>query len=62
MDTEARRRYYALRRPVLETTFPENVVTQGDTDYCQEFGHAFYTVNGVHTGICPRCGDTYPVP
>lgn len=58
--TERRRSYYAMRRPMLESSFPENVVTQGDADYCRDFGHAFHTVDGVDSGTCPRCGNVTP--
>lgn len=54
--TARRRSYYATRTPILERSFPENVVTQGDADYCRDHGHAFHTIDGVDTGICPRCG------
>lgn len=33
-------------------------VRQGHADYCAEYGHATYTVDGVVMSWCPRCGDT----
>lgn len=33
------------------------VVTQGHADYCAAHGHATHTVDGVDSGVCPRCGD-----
>lgn len=32
-------------------------VTQGHANMCTSKGHATHTVNGVDTGVCPRCGD-----
>jgi hypothetical protein len=57
---ERRHRMYATRRPAIERSFPENVVTQGDADYCRDFGHVYYIVDGVDTGTCPRCGNVTP--
>ena len=33
-----------------------DVVTQGHANYCAEHGHATHKVDGVDTGVCPRCG------
>jgi hypothetical protein len=33
------------------------VVTQRIANICADKGHATHTVDGVDTGICPRCGD-----
>lgn len=37
------------------------VVTEGHANYCKENGHATYTMNGVASAICPRCGSTKEV-
>ncbi len=47
---------YATDFPLINKTFPENVVTQGHVDYCQDNGHASWDVDGINQGICPRCG------
>lgn len=33
------------------------IVTKRHARICREQGHATHTVDGVDTGICPRCGD-----
>lgn len=37
-------------------------VQQGHADYCAEYGHATYTVDGVVMSWCPRCGETRKTP
>jgi len=37
-------------------------VRQGHADYCAEYGHATYTVDGVVMSWCPRCGETRKTP
>lgn len=32
-------------------------VTQGQADYCEAHGHAFYEVDGEMQDHCPRCGE-----
>lgn len=44
-------RDYALDYTALETGW----ATQGAADYCTANGHATHRVDGVDTGICPRC-------
>ena len=34
-----------------------DVVTERHARICRERGHATHTVDGVDSGICPRCGD-----
>jgi hypothetical protein len=34
-------------------------VRQGHADYCAEYGHATYTVDGEVMSWCPRCGETF---
>lgn len=31
-------------------------VMQGHADYCADWGHGTYTIDGVVQGFCPRCG------
>lgn len=32
-------------------------VTEAHARHCRDHGHATHTINGVGTGVCPRCGD-----
>lgn len=32
-------------------------VTQADANACASEGHKTHTVDGVDTGVCPRCGE-----
>lgn len=48
------RSQFAMSYPALDGA----VVMQGHADYCREHGHATWTVDGVDTGTCPRCGVT----
>jgi hypothetical protein len=32
-------------------------VTEAHAAFCAERGHATHTVDGVDTGVCPRCGE-----
>lgn len=48
------------RRVVFGMTFPAidgGVITEGHRKYCAEFKHATYTIDGVDTPNCPRCGE-----
>jgi hypothetical protein len=36
-------------------------VTQRAVNICKARGHALHLVNGVDTGICPRCGEVDPL-
>lgn len=47
-DAEVERRFPAL---------VHGVVTERHARICREQGHATHTVDGVDTGLCPRCGD-----
>jgi hypothetical protein len=44
---------YALSYPALAG----EPVTEGHSQWCKQNGHATHTVDGVDTGLCPRCGD-----
>jgi hypothetical protein len=50
----------AERRRLYGMTMPASVgepVCQGHADWCAEYGHATWTVDGVEQGTCPRCGE-----
>ena len=38
-----------------------DVVTERHARICREIGHATHTVEGVPSGICPRCGESVHV-
>lgn len=47
------------------TDFPalnNEPVTERHARICREQGHATHTVDGVDTGVCPRCGDVTEAP
>lgn len=50
-DRYARRAYAGL--PVANGDY----VAQGHTNYCRDFGHAVWIVDGETREICPRCGE-----
>lgn len=43
----------ALSYPALNG----EVVTEAHAKYCQDNGHASYSLNGVSLDCCPRCGE-----
>jgi hypothetical protein len=40
----------------------DRTVKQGHADYCAQWGHATWTVDGADMGRCPRCGDSTAAP
>ena len=45
---------------MVTTDFPiltGSTVTDRHRRICESNGHGFYILDGVSTGICPRCGD-----
>lgn len=47
-----RNSHFGIEIPAAEGT----TVQQGHADYCESYGHAFWVVDGVDKGLCPRCG------
>lgn len=45
-------RYFAISHPVPSG----EIVMQGHADFCRDYGHATWTVDGVPVARCPRCG------
>jgi hypothetical protein len=56
--------HFAKEFPAISTSddWTDRVICQGHADYCEEYGHAKHTVNGIVQDRCPRCGDSRNEP